>query len=258
MAKKKKADEGQESPAWLVLFTSLTIILVAFFVMLNSFASKDNDAVRDAIGSLRGSFGIMSGGFKPAKMDVEQIVLSPLEIMESELTLDSFFDSVMQLFKSIDVKRIKISKDKSKIRITFPGAVLFEEGNAKLIDSSFPILDKFISELAKIDKLINIEGHTDKAHENSNEFLTNWDLSVKRAVKVTEYFEQKGIAKERLKAIGFSMYKPLKNLVLEYDDSLNRRVEIIIFFDPDKEEELNGFQKRRSKKGSFEVDVDFF
>jgi len=257
MARNRKEESDGKSPAWLVLFTSLTIILVAFFVMLNSFAVQDMDAVRDAIGSLRGSFGIMSGGFKPAKMDVEQIVISPLDIMESEFTLDSFFETVMQLFKSIDVKRVKVEKESSLLRITFPGAVLFEPRKADILPSAYPLLDKFISELKKVDKPISIEGHTNDEVVDTEEFQTNWDLSMARAVRVTEYFEKKGIPAERMRAVGHSKYQPLRNLVMDYDKSLNRRVEIIVFFDLNEEKGLNGFKKRRDKKGSFEVDVDF-
>jgi len=238
-----------------MLYTSLTIILVAFFVMLNSFAVRDMDAVRDAIGSLRGSFGIMSGGFKPGEMDQEDIIISQLDLMKSEFTLDSFFDSVMDLFRSMEIKRIKIDKINSILKITFPGAILFPSGSSQMLESAYPILDKFIPHLKKVDNQISIEGHSESSEINTSEYSSGWDLSIERAVKVTEFLEKNGIEPERLKSVGHSIYKPLTNLVMNYDDQMNRRVEIIVYFNSD-EERKNGFKKRRDKKGSFEVDVD--
>ena len=58
---KKKGDGGSNS--FIVLFTSLSVILLAFFILLNSMATIDSERVRKALGSLVGGFGILPGGF---------------------------------------------------------------------------------------------------------------------------------------------------------------------------------------------------
>lgn len=66
---------------------------------------------------------------------------------------------------------------------------------------------------------LTIEGHTD-ATGNSD---YNTELSLRRANSVCDYFVSLGIAKERIKTIGYGSSKPLNSSKLS---DLNRRVEI--------------------------------
>jgi len=63
MAKKKKkeADEVAKDGN-VVLFTALSMILLAFFIVLNSLAVVDTNRKLSALGSLLGSFGVLPGG----------------------------------------------------------------------------------------------------------------------------------------------------------------------------------------------------
>ena len=72
MAKRRKKAAGggggggmSAEDAFAVMFTSLNLILLSFFILLNSIAVVDNNRQRRALGSLRGSFGILLGGENP-------------------------------------------------------------------------------------------------------------------------------------------------------------------------------------------------
>jgi chemotaxis protein MotB len=256
MALKKKQEAAAGSPGWLVLYTSLIVILVAFFVLLNSMALQDQESVKKAIGSLRGSFGVLSGGFKTSTSKEPTLDFSSMEIEKNKQTVNSFMQKVIELFRLVDVHRINVEKEGTNIRINIPSNILFVRDSAQIQETSKPILDKFTQELRKIDSLISIAGHTSDSVVQTVEFPSNWELSIKRAVRIAEFFQKNGIYPERMKVLGYSMYKPLRNYVKEYDKSLQDRVEIMVNFNSEKDSEKYGKEKGRDKTGSFEVDAD--
>ncbi len=59
MAKKK--DEGG-APAYMALYTSLMIVMLAFFILLNTMANKQEAGFKAGIGDVKNAFGL-KGGF---------------------------------------------------------------------------------------------------------------------------------------------------------------------------------------------------
>jgi len=62
MPKIKKIEENINTSAWLVLFTNLMILLLAFFIVLVAMGNVDSKKKRLALNSLFGSFGFHPGG----------------------------------------------------------------------------------------------------------------------------------------------------------------------------------------------------
>jgi chemotaxis protein MotB len=250
---------GHATAPWLGLYISLMIILIAFFVVLNSYAVKDKKAIRKGISSLRGSFGGLSGGFVPIKFGKggRNLVNSVIGSQKEESSLEKFLQEFETYIKGIDALRVYVERDDYQLKMTFPGDILFKTGSAEIEESTYPVLDKIIDEMQKYTYPIIIEGHADDAQAQNTKYPSNWKLSMKRAVNITEYFESKGILSNRLRAVGFSKYESPDELLPIYDESMNRRIDIILLF-KSKEDELNyGKQKTRDKSTSFAVDVDF-
>ena len=114
----------------------------------------------------------------------------------------------------------------------------FKTGSADLLPSSNKVLDKAVAVLTEFGDLkLQIEGHTDdvamKAKPNAK-FQDNKALSQGRAESVKAYFVKKGIAEDRLIAIGFGPEKPaidptgLKGGKLTQARAKNRRVEFTL------------------------------
>ncbi|MFT6657141.1 flagellar motor protein MotB [Maritalea sp.] len=59
MAKKKKGGGGSEIPEWLVTFSDLMSILVAFFVLIVSFSIQDDQKLQVVAGSMKDAFGVI-------------------------------------------------------------------------------------------------------------------------------------------------------------------------------------------------------
>ena len=104
--------------------------------------------------------------------------------------------------------------------------IQYEFGSAKLLQSSYPVLDAVIVLLEKIPEVkLEVQGHTDII--GTEDF--NQKLSEDRAHSVTDYMESKGIPADRLRAIGFGTRMPLADNVTDAGRAKNRRVELIPF-----------------------------
>ena len=72
--------------------------------------------------------------------------------------------------------------------------------------------------------VIEISGHTDNVGDDQS----NLTLSNNRAKSVTDYLISKGIAANRLKAIGYGKNKPLTSNSSVEGRSKNRRIDLKI------------------------------
>ncbi|MFH1624524.1 MAG: OmpA family protein [Pseudomonadota bacterium] len=96
-----------------------------------------------------------------------------------------------------------------------------DKWDIKPIDHS--ILDEVVSILGKNPKLmLEVQGHTD----NKGTAAHNQSLSERRAQAVMEYLIEKGIAKDRLNAVGYGLTKPAATNETSKGRAQNRRVEL--------------------------------
>jgi outer membrane protein OmpA-like peptidoglycan-associated protein len=112
--------------------------------------------------------------------------------------------------------------------ITRAGLVLkgvnFESGKAVLLGSSTQALDDMAESLrAWPEVTVEIQGHTD----NTGNAAMNKELSRQRAETVKQYLIDKGIAAERLTAVGYGQDKPVADNKTTTGRALNRRVEVV-------------------------------
>lgn len=116
--------------------------------------------------------------------------------------------------------------------------VFFETNKATILPESFGLLDEVAGLLEQYPqiKLVEIAGHTDSVGKAA----ANKTLSQERADAVLKYLVDKGIAAERLKAIGHGQEKPLVSPEkTDEDRAKNRRVEFnILEQDPITEQRL--------------------
>ncbi|PZR18653.1 MAG: cell envelope biogenesis protein OmpA [Archangium gephyra] len=104
--------------------------------------------------------------------------------------------------------------------------VYFDNGKASIAKKSNALLDNLAQVLASHAelKLVQIEGHTDNVGKPEK----NKTLSQQRADAVREYLVKKGVAAERLRAVGFGDEKPLQPNDTPAGREANRRVEFTL------------------------------
>jgi outer membrane protein OmpA-like peptidoglycan-associated protein len=101
--------------------------------------------------------------------------------------------------------------------------LLFEYNSAHIYEESFPILDKLVEYLnSQGDTKFEIGGHTDDV----GTIKDNQILSENRANAVKDYLIVRGIAAERIVAIGYGEESPLAENESEDGRAKNRRTEV--------------------------------
>jgi outer membrane protein OmpA-like peptidoglycan-associated protein len=110
--------------------------------------------------------------------------------------------------------------------ITLSGGVLFESAKWQLLPSAQTKLNDVANALTKQDKdsTMVVEGHTDSQGKDA----MNQELSQKRAESVRTYLVSRGIAADRITAMGYGPTRSIADNASPEGRANNRRVEIVV------------------------------
>ncbi len=98
----------------------------------------------------------------------------------------------------------------------------FDYNKATIKQDSYKLLVNLVDIINKCpDTIVTIEGHTDS--DGSAKY--NKLLSQKRANAIKAYLENRGVAKERLRAVGYGESKPVASNATREGKQKNRRIE---------------------------------
>jgi outer membrane protein OmpA-like peptidoglycan-associated protein len=123
-----------------------------------------------------------------------------------------------------DEGKVVVVVKKDKIEIM--KKVYFATGKAVIRNQSYSLLDQVAQNIRAHDEIekVRVEGHTDAS--GPEDF--NMKLSQRRAEAVRDYLIDKGIAAERLEAVGYGESQPIASNKTRRGRSKNRRVEFVI------------------------------
>lgn len=111
------------------------------------------------------------------------------------------------------------------INLIMPGNITFATGQSDIRADFFPVLDAVADVLKEYkDTTITVSGHTD----NVGNAQFNQDLSQRRANSVARYLINRGVAGQRVSAVGYGLSQPVASNNTEAGRAQNRRTEIRI------------------------------
>lgn len=126
-----------------------------------------------------------------------------------------------------DLQRIAAVKTEQRgMVITLSGSVLFASNESTLLPAAMVKLNEVADALIKgnPDSNITVEGHTDSQGQRQY----NMDLGQKRAQAVRDQLVARGVAADRIKAVGVGPDRPIADNKTAEGRANNRRVEIIV------------------------------
>jgi len=117
--------------------------------------------------------------------------------------------------------------------VTAANSVMFSSGSAVLTKQAKTILDTIMAVVREDPtREIKIEGHTDNtpiAAGFRHRYLSNWELSLSRALSVLHFLRKSYQVKpSRLAAIGYGEFRPVAENTTQEGRAANRRVVISI------------------------------
>ncbi len=227
-------DEGL--PAWMATFADLVTLLLCFFVLLLSFAEQSEEKFRDALGSLKGAFGVRE--IRAVSEDMALFNTSPTaKNLAASISHDErLLLGVVMRIKSLmeeepdEVKEgTGVTADRDGVIFSANSASLFKSGSADLSPEASRILDKVILVLKDYKLSLVVRGHTDNKSIATKRYPSNWELSAARAAVALDYILDKGgIEISRAKAVGYADTRPAVPNDTDANRMKNQRVEFYL------------------------------
>jgi chemotaxis protein MotB len=230
MKRRKSLEDRENLERWLLTYADLITLLLAFFVMLYVFSKQDTkkyDAMAMELKAIfSGESGLVDKGGRTGS-----------NASDSSSTGPSNEEIIRQLREQLNIisgtdgsdKNFSIINDERGVVIRIMDQAFYDLGKADLKEKAVKTLDKIAPVLKTLKNEIRIEGHTDNVPINTEEFRSNWELSVRRATEVVKYLIEKGdLSPQRISAAGYGEYRPVAANDSDSNRALNRRIEIIV------------------------------
>ncbi len=202
MATKIQEPKKEEAPEWIVSFTDMTSLEMAFFIVLMSFSTPRREKLDELQGSIEGAFGFLGKTTQLESQIPPKPILqgrdlknqnAPTEIprfrpLENHETRDDILRLKDQSGEQLDIDRIA-----EGWRIRIGDAVDFMPGEVEMSSASFQRLFKVADALSDLPFRVVVVGYAgrDEAKALGSEARTV-DLSLRRAVLVAERLVRDG------------------------------------------------------------------
>jgi len=226
-----KCDCSGGAPAWMVTFSDLVTLLLTFFVLLLSMANMEEVKFAEASASIRSAFGAHSLP-APSKFSIPIIPSPPISKfspIQNEMA-SKIYKQIQSQLKSDnipeDIELIK--KEDNTIILRINDSVLFKKGTSTVSPTAYPMLRNLADIIRPLPMRLRIEGHTDNTPVSKRK-ISNWNLSVDRAVSVMRFFKKSDLLPlDRMSAIGYGPDRPIVPNTSEQNMAKNRRVDFVL------------------------------
>ena len=208
-----------ETGQWMMTFSDLLTLLLAFFVLLLTMSSMDDRKFKEAFGMFSGAFGTLAKQ-KQAGMAPDFIVPvnAPIpEILVRDLNdlLDRHLREQLEEPKPKPERppepeeykplfETEATEDGVEVRIA--GDVVFEEGSSELRPESVELIRLVAGEVAEMSIPVRVQSYVPPQRIDRDEA---WELSLNRAAAVTEVIGVvRGVDPQKLSLIGYGRRAP--------------------------------------------------
>lgn len=258
MSGRKKHEEHQNHEAWAIPYGDLITLLLAFFVVMYSMSSINEDKYRVLSDSLVAAFrgtptsptpvhfknperspdsqaGSVAIGRSRQSMASEANRIQVLQAQKAQSppgdpeALVQMASAVKEALQDlIDAGSVRVRESEMWLEIEINADILYPSGIAQTTKESAPILDRLATILTPFPNAIRVEGHTDTQPIRTAIFPSNWELSAARAANVVQRFTRAGVDPLRMEVAGLGEYHPVATNETAEGRNRNRRVTIVV------------------------------
>ncbi|MGR3765381.1 flagellar motor protein MotS [Rossellomorea sp. NS-SX7] len=237
--RRKPPEPRSNAPRWMVTFSDLITLILVFFILLFSMSQIDIVKFRAIADSFQQK-QILE--FYPSVIPFETPSSEPEIEMddgaERDKDLQELLSEIQSYLRENKLSEIVVAtRTERGVVLVLQEQALFASGEAAILETSYPFLNKVGELLSQIPNFVKVEGHTDNRPISTYQFPSNWELSSARASAVIRYLTgAENLDPKRFIAVGYGDTRPIAPNDTAENLQKNRRVEIIIS-DPTYEEE---------------------
>lgn len=238
--RRRMGDAQQKgSAAWLVSFTDVMALMLTFFVLLFAMSNPKEEDWEDLTDAVQNNFNKYYGQvFNRGHQDTINIEKVNFSQALDLNYLRALIISLVEREPSLSV--VKLINQPGNLIISLPENLLFDPGQAKIKDEASRALFTLANILSRIQNRVEVVGHTDPRPISTQDFPSNWELSMSRAAQVAAVLENVGYSQSVIvRGQASGRYQDLEGALPE-DKRLNlsRRVDILIMEDDGKRVKL--------------------
>ena len=248
MRRKKEHHEEHADESWLLPYSDMLTLLLALFITMFAMGQVDNEKFNSMAQKFNvifaGGSGINDGDsiiYSQESDGSESIEMSEGQIEDSKMTeIKNMLEE--EISKEGYGDKIKVNLNGEGLEIAIQDVILFDSGDAAVLNDVSPLLLKISNMLNGLDNQIRVVGYTDNVPISNNKFRSNWELSATRAINVMNFMvKYGGIKEENMSIQAYGEYQPKTSNDTEEGKAQNRRVEIYVVrnFPVDNNDESN-------------------
>lgn len=236
MGKKKQHHEEHIDETWLIPYADMLTLLLALFIVMFAMSKTDEQKFK----RFSQEFNVIfAGGAGMSVLPNDGNSIAPAESKQTSQPTGNIIeqDKMNGIKNTLEgeiaskgyADKVKVELNNDGLYISIQDVVLFDSGDATVLDKVKPLLIQISSMLKGLNNNIRINGHTDNVPINTTKFRSNWDLSAMRAINVMHYMvDNGGLKPEKISIQAYGEYQPKFDNSTAEGRAKNRRVEILI------------------------------
>ncbi|MEW6669057.1 MAG: flagellar motor protein MotB [Thermodesulfobacteriota bacterium] len=226
----------EETPRWMVTFSDLSTLLFTFFVLLVSMSTLDSKTLQSMFHNFAASSGFFfNKDYGEISRPKEVLIQSLSERLKDDLVVRKADDTDEPLTPAKEKSQLDrtgtsvvVENFQGGFKLVFGHKLLFPSGSADITEDIKPVLQKIGSFMRNSDYQIYIDGHTDNVPLRGGRYRSNEELSLARALHLTEYFVKlERVSPHSIAVAGYGEIHPVDTRETPEGKARNRRVEII-------------------------------
>lgn len=229
---KKQHHEEHVDETWLIPYSDMLTLLLALFIVMFAMSKVDNEKLKK-VGSEFNA--IFSSGRGVLNEEGSQIIeQAEPEIVPDNVIEDNKMKEIMgnlqnEIGSSGYSDKVKVELNEGGLEISIQDVLLFNSGDAAVLNEVTPLLMKISQMVKNLDNDIKVVGHTDNVPIHTSKFPSNWELSAMRAINVMNFMVDTGeVNPKKLSVQAYGEQMPKFDNSTKDGRAKNRRVEIFI------------------------------
>jgi len=200
-----KEDDEDISSFWLITYSDMVTLLLAFFLLMYSFSVMSQGHQDELVEELRG------------------VTQNQAQAAKSKAELE---EAARKIAQELEKAAAFVESTETEVTVGLSSAVTFASGDAVLATEGDAALSKAAKILKGLPNVVRIEGHTDDVPMRGGKFPSNWHLSAARAQSVVRLLMREGLDPRRIQVIGYADVRPRQSNETSEGRAANRRIEI--------------------------------
>ena len=219
-----------ETGQWMMTFSDLLTLLLAFFVMLLTMSSMDDRKFKDAFGLFSGAFGTLA---KQSEPGLAPDFIVPVSAPIPEILVRDIEDLLDRHLREKQEEPIpppevppeppeyqtlfELEPIEEGVEVRIAGSVLFDPGTARLSKASADLLRVVAGEVAELGVPVRVQSYVPP---RSGDRDAAWALSLDRAAAVTDVMANvRGVDTTHISLMGYGRAAP-RTLQLDRSGSI--------------------------------------